>query len=136
MHEDPEKITYFGITDARNKRIPFGIKTKDRSRHLYVIGKTGMGKSNLLEVMGVQDIRNGEGLCFIDPHGKTAELLLEHIPPERKNDVLYFAPFDTEHPVSFNVLEDVGIETGSTHNVIKAKKPISTKKTDKSETFK
>jgi len=110
MHEDPEKITYFGITDARNKRIPFGIKTKDRSRHLYVIGKTGMGKSNLLEVMGVQDIRNGEGLCFIDPHGKTAELLLEHIPPERKNDVLYFAPFDTEHPVSFNVLEDVGID--------------------------
>ena len=108
MNEDPEQITYFGITDARNKRIPFGIKTKDRSRHLYVIGKTGMGKSNLLEVMGIQDLRNGNGMCFIDPHGKTAELLLEHIPPERKDDVLYFAPFDTDHPVSFNVLEDVG----------------------------
>ena len=67
-----------------------------------------MGKSVTLENMAVQDIRNGSGLAFIDPHGKTAELLLEYIPKERIQDVVYFAPFDTEYPVSFNVLEDVG----------------------------
>ncbi|MDB5194427.1 MAG: hypothetical protein JWN50_441 [Parcubacteria group bacterium] len=105
---DPEKITYFGETDSRNRRIPFGIKAKDRLKHVYVIGKTGMGKSTLLENMAVQDIAGGEGMCFIDPHGKTAELLLEYIPPERVKDVVYFAPFDIEHPISFNVMEDVG----------------------------
>lgn len=108
--ENPEQISYFAETDARNKRIPFGIKTKDRSRHMYVIGKTGMGKSTLLENLAVQDLKNGNGICFIDPHGKTADLLLEYIPKERINDVLYFAPFDTEHPVSFNVMEDVGYD--------------------------
>ncbi len=107
---DPEKVTYFAETDSRNKRVKFGIKTKDRARHMYVIGKTGMGKSTLLENMAIQDIQNGEGLAFIDPHGKTAELLLEYVPPERMKDVLYFAPFDLEYPVSFNVMEDVGPE--------------------------
>lgn len=105
---DPERITFFAKTDARGKNVPFGIKAKDRTRHVYVIGKTGMGKSTLLENMAVQDIRNGEGLAFIDPHGQTAETLLDYIPPERVKDVLYFAPFDTDHPVSFNVMEDVG----------------------------
>lgn len=107
---DPNKVIYFGETDARNSRIRFGIKQKDRSRHVYVIGKTGMGKSTLLENMAVQDIQNGSGICFIDPHGKTAELLLEYIPTERINDVLYLAPFDMEHPVSFNIMEDVGYD--------------------------
>lgn len=105
---DPERITFFAKTDARGKQTPFGIKAKDRTRHVYVIGKTGMGKSTLLENMAVQDIRNGEGLAFIDPHGQTAETLLEYIPPERVKDVLYFAPHDMDHPVSFNVMEDVG----------------------------
>jgi hypothetical protein len=105
---DPDKITYFGETDSRNRRVSFGIKAKDRLKHVYVIGKTGMGKSTLLENMAVQDIAGGEGMCFIDPHGKTAELLLEYIPPERIKDVVYFAPFDIEHPISFNVMEDVG----------------------------
>jgi energy-coupling factor transporter ATP-binding protein EcfA2 len=104
---DPERITYFAETDARSKRIPFGIKAKDRTRHVYVIGKTGMGKSTLLENMAVQDIKNGEGMAFLDPHGKSAELLLEYIPQERMKDVLYFAPFDTDFPISFNVLESV-----------------------------
>jgi hypothetical protein len=75
---------------------------------MYVIGKTGMGKSTLLENMAIQDIQSGEGLAFIDPHGKTAELLLEYVPEHRIKDVLYFAPFDMEHPISFNVMEDVG----------------------------
>lgn len=102
-----EKITYFGQTDARNKKVSFGIKAKDRTKHVYVIGKTGMGKSTLLENMAVQDIKNGEGMAFLDPHGKTAELLLEYIPENRRQDVVYFAPFDMDYPISFNVLENV-----------------------------
>jgi energy-coupling factor transporter ATP-binding protein EcfA2 len=105
-----EQITYFASTDSRNKKIKFGIKAKDRTRHMYVIGKTGMGKSTLLENMAVQDIQNGEGFAFIDPHGATAEKLLEYIPEERIQDVLYFAPFDLENPISFNVMEDVGAD--------------------------
>lgn len=104
-HED--RITYFGSTDSRGKKIKFGIKAEDRTRHTYVIGKTGMGKSTLLENMAIQDIQNGEGIAFIDPHGSTAEKLLEYIPEERIQDVLYFAPFDLEYPVSFNVMENV-----------------------------
>ena len=106
--ENENEITYFAATDARNKRIPFGIKSKDRLKHVYVIGKTGMGKSTMLENMAIQDIKSGHGLAFIDPHGKTAELLLDYVPAERVRDVLYFAPFDTDFPVSFNVMEDVG----------------------------
>ena len=108
MNED--KITYFGETDARNRRLKFGIKAKDRTRHVYVLGKTGMGKSTLLENMAVQDIQNGEGMCFIDPHGKTADLLMEYVPENRIRDVIYVAPFDTEYPISFNVLESVDPE--------------------------
>jgi hypothetical protein len=108
--DNPERITYFGATDARGKRTPFGIKAKDRSRHMYVIGKTGMGKSTLLENMAIQDIQNGEGLAFIDPHGGTADKLLDYIPANRINDVVYFAPFDLDQPIAFNVMEDVGYD--------------------------
>lgn len=107
---DENRVTYFGETDARNRRTKFGIKAKDRTRHVYVIGKTGMGKSTLLENMAVQDILNGEGMCFIDPHGKTADLLLEYVPQHRIRDVIHIAPFDTEYPISFNVLESVDPE--------------------------
>ena len=107
---DPQRVVYFGATDSRNKKIPFGIRALDRMRHMYVIGKTGMGKSTLLENMAIQDIQNGEGLCFIDPHGSTAEKLLEYVPESRINDVIYFAPFDTEYPLGFNVMEDVGYD--------------------------
>ncbi|MDP6387867.1 MAG: type IV secretion system DNA-binding domain-containing protein [Candidatus Pacebacteria bacterium] len=102
-----ERITYFGFTDSRGKKRKFGIKAKDRIKHVYTIGKTGMGKSVLLENMAIQDIQNGEGLAFFDPHGSSAETLLEHIPEERLKDVLYFAPFDLERPISFNVMENV-----------------------------
>jgi len=105
--DDENRITYFAQTDARNKRVKFGIKAKDRTRHVYTIGKTGMGKSTMLENMAVQDIIGGEGICFIDPHGKTADLLLEYVPKERIRDVIYIAPFDTDFPISFNVLESV-----------------------------
>lgn len=100
-------VTYFAQTDARAKRVPFGIKVNDRLRHVYVIGKTGMGKSTLLENMAVQDIQSGNGLAFIDPHGASAEKLLDYVPEERLKDVLYFAPFDLQYPISFNVLEQV-----------------------------
>ena len=110
MTEDPNKITYFATTDSRGKQIPFGIKRKDRARHLYVIGKTGMGKSTLLENMAIQDIRNGEGMAFIDPHGSTAEHLLDFVPEHRIKDVIYFAPFDMDYPAAFNVMEDVGYD--------------------------
>lgn len=107
MSDDPNKVTYFGLTDFRNERKRFGIKNKDRARHMYVIGKTGMGKSTILENIAVQDIQNGEGLCFLDPHGSAIETLLEYIPEHRIKDVVYFAPFDSEYPIAFNVMEDV-----------------------------
>lgn len=108
--ENPDRITYFAATDSRGKRVPFGIKQRDRNRHMYIIGKTGMGKSTLLENLAIQDIRNGEGLAFIDPHGGTAEKLLDYIPEERMKDVVYFAPFDLDYPIAFNVMEDVGYD--------------------------
>ncbi len=107
---DPNAVTYFAETDARNKKTKFGIKAKDRLKHVYVIGKTGMGKSTLLENMAIQDIQNGNGIAFIDPHGGTAEKLLDYVPEDRVKDVLYFAPFDLEYPVSFNVMEDIGVD--------------------------
>jgi hypothetical protein len=108
--DDPQKVTYFGETDSRHERKKFGIKAIDRSKHLYVIGKSGMGKSTLLENMAVQDIQNGNGLALIDPHGGTAEKVLEYVPEHRVKDVLYFAPFDMDYPIAFNVMEDVGAE--------------------------
>lgn len=107
---NPEKVTYFAMTDIRAQRKAFGIKQKDRDRHMYVIGKTGMGKSTLLENLAIQDIQNGEGICFIDPHGSTAEKLLDFVPQNRINDVMYFAPFDVGYPIAFNVMEDVGYD--------------------------
>jgi hypothetical protein len=102
-----DKVTYFGETDFRNQRTKFGIKNIDRSRHVYIIGKTGMGKSTVLENMAAQDIMNGEGMCFMDPHGSAIDVLIDYIPEHRVQDVVYFAPFDTEFPMSFNVMEAV-----------------------------
>lgn len=104
----PGDITYFAESDYRNRNKKFGIKREDRTRHTYVIGKTGMGKTTLLENMAVQDIQNGNGMAVIDPHGDMADKLLDHVPEDRIDDVMYFAPFDLEHPISFNVMEDVG----------------------------
>ena len=100
-------INFFAKTNFRNQERVFGIKEDDRRRHMYVIGKTGVGKSNLLENMAIQDIRNGKGVCYVDPHGEGAEKMLKAIPPERINDVVYFNPADGEFPVAFNILESV-----------------------------
>ncbi len=110
MQEDPNKITFFALTNSRGTEVPFGIKRRDRARHMYIIGKTGMGKSTMLENMAIQDIRNGEGMAFIDPHGSTADRIMEYVPEHRIKDVLYFAPFDMDYPVAFNVMEDVGYD--------------------------
>ena len=110
QQNDDRRVTYFAATHTRGKRQLFGIRAEDRGKHMYVIGKTGMGKSTMLENMAIQDIQNGECLFFIDPHGSAAERLLDFIPHERIKDVVYFAPFDTEHPIGFNVMEDVGYD--------------------------
>jgi CxxC-x17-CxxC domain-containing protein len=104
------EITAFAQTNFRNKKLAFGIKKDDRRRHLYAIGKTGMGKTNMLENLAVQDILNGHGICFIDPHGDSAEKLISMIPPDRINDVIYFNPSDQNFPISFNVMEEVAPE--------------------------
>ncbi len=100
-------ITYIGSTDYRAKNTKFGIKDDDRTRHMYIIGKTGMGKSTLIENMIIQDIHNGNGVCFIDPHGSSAEDMLKFIPEHRIKDVVYFAPHDVNYPLALNVLEQV-----------------------------
>jgi energy-coupling factor transporter ATP-binding protein EcfA2 len=110
QQDDDRRVTYFAATHTRGKREMFGIRAADRGKHIYVIGKTGMGKSTMLENMAIQDIQNGEGIAFIDPHGATAEKLLDFVPQDRIKDVVYFAPFDTEHPIAFNVMEDVGFD--------------------------
>lgn len=110
MEPNPQDVTYFAETDFRNQKRKFGIKQEDRTRHVYVIGKTGMGKSTMLLNMAIQDVQSDRGLAFLDPHGNLVEELLDYIPAERVDDVLYFAPFDLAHPVSFNVMEDVGYE--------------------------
>ncbi|PJA86785.1 MAG: hypothetical protein CO141_02915 [Candidatus Moranbacteria bacterium CG_4_9_14_3_um_filter_42_9] len=102
-----QQITFFAKTNFRNQERNFGIKRDDRRRHVYVIGKTGMGKTNLLENMVIQDIRNNEGVCFIDPHGESAERMLKAVPSHRVNDVIYFNPADSEFPIAFNILEAV-----------------------------
>jgi CxxC-x17-CxxC domain-containing protein len=103
-------ITYFAKTNFRNQEATFGIKTDDRRRHMYIIGKTGMGKTNLLEHMVIQDIRNGHGVAYVDPHGDTAEKLIKAIPANRINDVIYFNPSDQDYPIAFNVMERVDPE--------------------------
>lgn len=107
MNNPENKINIFGKTNFRNKQIPFGIKPDDRRRHMYVIGKTGMGKTTLMENMVIQDIRNGHGVCFIDPHGDAVLKILDFVPPHRVNDVIYFNPADLDFPIGFNILESV-----------------------------
>ena len=95
-----------GVTNHRNQRKKFGIKDKDRLRHIYVIGQTGVGKSTLLENMAISDIERGNGLCVIDPHGDIAGDILKYIPESRKKDLIYFNPVDV-NPIAFNPLSNV-----------------------------
>ncbi len=105
-----EEVVLFGEANFRNKSVNFGIKMDDRRRHMYVIGKTGMGKSELLKNIAIQDIKDGRGLAFLDPHGDIIDDLLNYIPEERIKDVIYLNPADLDHPVSFNVMEQVDFD--------------------------
>ncbi len=99
--------TIFAETTFRHGFRKFGIKRDDRRRHMYLIGKTGMGKSTILENMIVEDINAGKGVAVVDPHGELAEKIIQYIPSDRVNDVIYFNPADIEYPVAFNIVEHV-----------------------------
>lgn len=104
-------ITPFAVTNYRNIRTIFGIKEKNRRGHIYIIGKTGTGKSTLISNMAASDARDGNGLALIDPHGDLAEALLDLVPKHRIKDVIYFNPADLDHPIAFNPLQNVVPET-------------------------
>ncbi|MFH1161837.1 MAG: CxxC-x17-CxxC domain-containing protein [Candidatus Jorgensenbacteria bacterium] len=103
--ENEHNVAYFGRVDFRSSERLFGIRRQDRRQHMYVIGKSGTGKSAMLHNLIVQDIANGEGLCVVDPHGDLVESILPKIPKERINDVIYFNPADSDFNIGFNVLE-------------------------------
>ncbi|MBI2030419.1 ATP-binding protein [Candidatus Kaiserbacteria bacterium] len=94
-----------GINQFRGRTRPIEYAEKDRLRHMYMIGKTGVGKSTVFQNMCLQDIRSGHGVCFIDPHGDSVDWLLEHIPQDRLQDVILFDPSDTDFPFGLNLLE-------------------------------
>jgi len=111
---DPREVSFIGRTNyeapLESKKFVFGIKRKDRRRHVYTLGKSGVGKSKLLELLVRQDIMYGQGLCFIDPHGDVIEAILDFIPENRIDDVVLIDPADGEWPVSFNPLQKVPLE--------------------------
>ncbi|MCF7812155.1 DUF87 domain-containing protein [Candidatus Gracilibacteria bacterium] len=106
LPDDSEKdITLIGETNFHGQVQKYGIREDDRRRHVYIIGKTGMGKSTLLENMIFSDIEAGKGVAVIDPHGDLAEAVLRFVPKRRTNDVVLFDPSDKQFPVAFNILE-------------------------------
>ncbi len=103
--QNVEKLNFIGTVELDNTIKTFGFLPEDRRRHVYMIGKSGMGKSTLLENMILQDIYAGDGVCFLDPLGDSAESILDQIPGFRQKDVIYFNPADTEFPIGLNMLE-------------------------------
>jgi len=102
-----DDVSLFGMTNYHNNFDKFGIKRADRRRHLYVIGKSGSGKSKLLELLVKEDIEAGKGVAVLDPHGDLVDNIMEFVPKERVKDVIYFDPADTDFPISFNPMENV-----------------------------
>jgi hypothetical protein len=103
--EVPEDGLYMGKSVYRGVERKIAIGDDDRRRHMFIIGATGTGKTELMKSMIMQDIRNGKGICFMDPHGDAVEDILKMIPPERAEDVIYFRPSDTERPMGLNLME-------------------------------
>ncbi len=103
-----EDLELLGETTFREQRKAFGIKPEDRRHHIYIIGKTGTGKSTLIKNMVIQDLRMNYGVALIDPHGDLVEDLLNFIPKNRTNEVIYFNPADKENPIGINILEAKG----------------------------
>src|SRR6266571_2576446 len=106
-HSSEKALTVLGRIDFRDDRRTFGIKQADRRAHLYIIGKTGTGKSTLLENLARQDIQCGQGLALLDPHGDLVERLVQAVPEQRKHELIYFDVPDVAHPLGFNPLESV-----------------------------
>lgn len=103
--EEKKDVNFFGLTEYKNEEAIFGIKTPDRRKHMYIIGKTGAGKSTLIANMAIDDIRKDRGVGIIDPHGDLSETILDYIPKRRLNDVVYLEPFDLNRTFVLNVLE-------------------------------
>jgi len=103
--DPPENLTILGEANFHGRRTQFGVKLDDRRRHVYIIGKTGMGKTTILENMMFSDIQAGKGVAVIDPHGDLIDAALKFIPKERSNDVILFEPADKDFPIAFNMLE-------------------------------
>jgi hypothetical protein len=103
--EEKKDINFFAKTEFKNKDTIFGVKNKDRGKHMYIMGKTGGGKSTLIANMAIDDIRKDRGIGIIDPHGDLCETILDFIPKRRLNDVVYLEPFNTQRPFALNVLE-------------------------------
>src|SRR5690242_20371258 len=102
-----ETPSFFARTNFRNKGIPVGIKQADRLSHMYVIGKTGTGKSTLLETLAMQDIAHGRGMMLIDPHGDLAERVARAVPAQRRQDLMYFNVPEPAQPFGYNPLKHV-----------------------------
>lgn len=103
--EEKASVNFFARTEFKNKMTTFGIKEQDRRRHMYIIGKTGTGKSTLITNLAVNDIRNNKGVCIVDPHGDLCETILDYIPSYRINDVIYLDPSDLDYSFLLNPLE-------------------------------
>lgn len=101
----PEEMSLIGMTNFRGSNVQFGIKRRDRGRHLYIIGQTGTGKSFLLQLLTLADIHHNEGFAIIDPHGDYALNMLRYIPEHRLKDVVFFNPADVDFPIAFNPME-------------------------------
>ena len=102
---DKKQLTVIGNTDYRGDKVLFGIKEEDKFRHMYIVGKTGTGKSTFMENLLKSDMAAGNGLALLDPHGEFVDNILEHIPTNRINDVILFDVGDTDFPIGFNLLQ-------------------------------
>jgi len=103
--QEKKRINFFARTEFKNKAATFGIKKDDRRKHLYIIGKTGTGKSTMIANMAINDMKNGEGVAVIDPHGDLTDILLDFVPSFRINDVALLDPSDIDYPFHLNPLE-------------------------------
>ena len=103
--EEKKLINFFGRTEFKNRTATFGIKKDDRRKHVYIVGKTGTGKSTMIANMAINDMKNGEGVAVVDPHGDLCDILLDYVPSHRINDVAYLDPSDIEYPFHLNPLE-------------------------------